>query len=214
MLRRVWLLILTALFIGSSFAGFHIKDHANNSIEERKGRWQQAAPDISKLRTGDLIFRHSRGFISEALMSFNQKEKKYSHAGIIKIEDGTVYVYHSIAGEENKSNKLRKELLDSFCDPGNVFSFSIYRSQLSDEQRKAVASLADFYFKSGLQFDTDFSLASDDKMYCTEFVYKTFSKVLARNDYFTTSNFSDINYIACDDLYLNSRCSIIYSYQY
>jgi hypothetical protein len=86
MLRKAWLLVSTAVFIGSSFAWLHIKDHANVSLTEIKLKWLKAKPDISKLQTGDLIFRHSRGFISEALMSLNQNEKKFSHTGSLKLK--------------------------------------------------------------------------------------------------------------------------------
>jgi hypothetical protein len=145
-------------------------------------------------------------------MGLNQKEKKYSHAGILTIENRNVYVYHSIGGEENKSNKLRKDLLSTFCNPATVYSFGIYKPLLSLKERRAIDSIADNYFKSAMEFDTDFDLQNDDRMYCTEFVYKIFEKV--HPNYFSFSRFSGKDYIACDDLYINRNCSLIYSYHY
>jgi hypothetical protein len=212
MLKRTWLFALLILVIGTSFARLHIKDHANLLSAEQIKKWQLAAPDISKLHSGDLIFRHGRGFISEALLGFNQKEKKYSHAGIVTIENGVAYVYHAIGGEENETNKLRKDLLSTFCNPSAASSFAIYRPNLTDKVRETIVSIADNYFKSRLEFDTTLDLKSDDKMYCTEFVYKVFLNVDAH--YFSHSSFSGKDYIACDDLYLNPNCFLIYSYSY
>ena len=34
-------------------------------------------------------------------------------------------------------------------------------------------AIAENYFMKGIRFDTQFSLATNDRMYCSEFVYKT-----------------------------------------
>jgi hypothetical protein len=214
MRKRTWLFILPVVIIGSSFAWLRIKDHASLSDNKADRRWTQASPDISKLHTGDLIFRYGRGFISEALMSLNQKEKKYSHAGIIKIENGNAFVYHAIGGQENESNKLRKDLLRDFCKPANAYSFGIYKLDISSVQRETIDSLANYYFKFGLEFDTDFDLNTDSKMYCTEFVYKVFSIALRNGNFLSSSSISGLKYIACDDLYINPHSILIYSHNY
>ncbi|MEO8088439.1 MAG: YiiX/YebB-like N1pC/P60 family cysteine hydrolase [Bacteroidota bacterium] len=188
--------------------------HLSLSANENLQRWSKANPGISLLKTGDLIFRHGRGFISNALMSLGQREKKYSHSGIVSIENGKVFVYHAIGGEENLSNKLRKDPLSVFCEPKDVHAFGIYRTDLNEKQIHAVMSLVSTYFQTRLEFDPKFDLATDDKMYCTEFVYKVFERALGKQNYISLSTFTGKQYIACDDLYCNSHCQPIYSYQY
>jgi len=216
MLKRFILFILIVLSCISGFAFYHFQ-HQNkpvlteNLIHEK---WNHAKPDISILKSGDLIFRHGRGAISKALMLFSRHEAKYSHAGIISIENGKAFVYHAIGGEENISNKLRKDPIETFCNPNDIYSFGIYRSDLDSFQLQKVDSIANYYFIKELEFDTKFNLESDDKMYCSEFVYKTIIQATGDKNYLPLSASSGINYVACDDLYLNNHCHCLYSHTY
>lgn len=98
--------------------------------------WIQAAPDLNQLKSGDLIFRHGRGFISNAFQKLSKEDPRYSHAGIIEVENGQAFVYHCIGGEENKSNKMKRETLSAFCRPDHNHTFGIYRTDLNPKQMK------------------------------------------------------------------------------
>lgn len=147
-------------------------------------------------------------------MSLGQKEKKYSHAGIISVESGNVFVYHALGGEENISNKLRKDKLELFCQPADVHGFGIYRTDLTAEEIRTVLALAEKYYRAGLEFDTKFDLATDEKMYCTEFVYKVFAAALGEENYISLSRSAGKTYVSCDDIYSNTHCTSVYAYQY
>ena len=203
-------IVITGLYANNYFE----KEHLSLSESENSFRWLKGKPEITQLRSGDLIFRHGRGFISNALMSFSRREKKYSHAGIVSVENGNVFVYHAIGGEENISNKLRKDPLEMFCNPADVHAFGIYRTDLSTEKVQSILQLAAMYYARGLEFDTKFDLATDDKMYCTEFIYKVFRQVLGSQNYISLSALPGRDFIACDDLYCNNHCRLIYSYHY
>jgi hypothetical protein len=216
MVKKIFISFLTSLACISCFAFFRIseKKHLELSKESISQKWNGAKPDRALLHTGDLIFRQGRGAISNALMFFSRRDAKYSHAGIISIEYEKVFVYHAIGGEENVSNKLRKDPLEVFCNPASVHSFGIYRLDLSPQQLQDVDSTAKECFRQGLEFDTKFDLDTDEKMYCTEFVYKAITKITGQRNYLPMSAVSGINYVSCDDLYLNSHSSFIYSYHY
>jgi len=79
-------------------------DKAGLSLESRKSLWRSARPEKNMLRSGDLIFRHGRGMVSATLLEASQTEKRYSHAGVISIEQGEVYVYHCIGGDDNPND--------------------------------------------------------------------------------------------------------------
>lgn len=208
-----FLIILLTVALGFSARNHFGQDHSFNS-SQNLSRWLIAKPNLSQLHSGDLIFRHGRGIISNVLMTFGQREKIYSHAGIVSVENGNVFVYHAIGGEENISNKLRKDSLADFCDPADAYAFGVYRTGLDDSQINSVMILASTYYKNGLQFDTKFDLSTDDKMYCTEFVYKIFKQALGNENYISLSTINGKQYIACDDLYCNAHCREIYHYQY
>lgn len=193
---------------------FFEAEHLSIPVNENRKLWLKAMPAATTLHSGDLIFRHGRGFISNALMSLGQREKKYSHAGIVAVENGNVYVYHSIGGEQNISNKLRKDKLEDFCSPQDVHAFGIYRSDLSPGQIVSVMEKITDYYKDELEFDTRFDLLSDDKMYCTELVYKIFNAVSGERNYISLSTVGDKVYVACDDLYLNPHFKLVYSFKY
>ncbi len=209
----ILVLLLTVAF-GFSARNYFEEEHHQLSSSENLSHWIKAKPDLSQLHSGDLIFRHGRGIISNALMSLGQREKKYSHVGIISVENGSVFVYHAIGGEENVSNRLRKDPLAFFCNPDDVHAFGIYRTDINEQKLNAILNLVFSYYKSRLQFDAKFDLASDDKMYCTEFVYKVFQQALGNENYISLSALKGIKYIACDDLYCNPHSREIYHYQF
>ncbi len=199
-------------------SSFYLKNYEKNKIvlsnEETKAAWYRAQPGVNSLKTGDLIVRHGRGFISNAFMSLSFKEKKYSHSGIIHIENGKAFVYHAIGGEENVDNKMRKDPLKDFCDPQYVHSFGVYRYDLNESQLRQYDSLATDYFQKGLQFDTKLDLATDDVMYCSELIYKVLQKVTGDKDYIPTSEVKGFKYVAIDNLYLNKHCKVVSEYEY
>ena len=215
-MKKYFLVALVTVIAITAFSARRFFEPERLAIQssEIQQRWIKAKPEISGLKSGDLIFRHGRGFISNALMSLGQREKKYSHAGIISVENGNVFVYHAIGGEQNSTNKLHKDKLEEFCSPQDVHAFGIYRSDLNKAQIEAVIDAAKIYFESGLEFDTKFDLASNDKMYCTEFVYKIFNGIPGNQNYISLSAIGNKAYVACDDLYLNSHFKSIYTYSY
>ena len=56
---------------------------------------------ISLLQSGDLVMRRGIDVTSFMLSQMNLKDKTYSHCGIVEIEYGYPFVYHSIGGEDN-----------------------------------------------------------------------------------------------------------------
>jgi hypothetical protein len=167
-------------------------------------------PD-SLFNSGDLIFRDGRGYISNAFRKLSRTDPRYSHAGIIHRENGKVYVYHLIGGEDNKNNKMKKDDLDDFINPLQANSFGIYRCDLDGNKIDSIASI---YFKQQIVFDADFNLSTDDKMYCTEFLYKILTKVSGKENYLPLTVLPGMKYVACDNIYLSSHSKNIYSLNY
>src|SRR5689334_9587573 len=69
---------------------------------------------LNSVESGDVVFRLGHGFISESMRKFSLKDPRYSHAGIISIENGKPVVYHLLGGESSVSI-LQKESLEKFC---------------------------------------------------------------------------------------------------
>src|SRR5258706_401260 len=165
------------------------------------------------IQSGDVVFRLGHGFISESMRKFSLKDPRYSHAGIISVENGKPMVYHLLGGESSAS-VIQKELLQNFCSRYKAASFAVYRSSLTDAQKKTVDSLNRFYFRIKLPYDSQFDLTTDSAMYCTEYVYKVLSKAGGKNILISSSILSERAYIACDDIYLNPPIHKVFSFSY
>jgi hypothetical protein len=198
------------LLLGTCFLFSYstIREHeTKTNINSTSNPLRISYPD-SLFHSGDLIFRDGRGIISSTFRKLSLTDPKYSHAGIIHRENGKIFVYHMIGGEENKTNKMRKDLLSDFCCPIQSNAFGVYRT---DQNENEIDSLAGYYFSNHLEFDTHFDLTTDDKMYCTELIYKILKKVSGQDNFLPLSVLSGVNYEACDNIYLSSHSKKIYS---
>lgn len=166
-----------------------------------------------KIYSGDIVLRLGHGYISETLKSISQKDRQYSHAGIISVESGVPYVYHLI-GSESDASTLRREMLTDFCSPSAAQSYALYHILLNDSQKNTVDSLNHYYYHCALPFDRRFDMETDSAMYCTEYVYKILSRASGGKFLVTSSELSGFRFIGCDDIYLNTKCEKIMAYTY
>ncbi|MCP9749451.1 YiiX/YebB-like N1pC/P60 family cysteine hydrolase [Ferruginibacter sp. HRS2-29] len=158
------------------------------------------------IRNGDIITRTGNDFTSQSLRSLNQRNQQYSHCGIASIENDTVFVYHALGGEFNPDQKIKRERFVDFSQPYENNGIGIFRfSPTEFPAKNAVAVAKELYFR-GIQFDMDFDLKTNDKMYCAEFVYKTFLLAYPGRIKFSTSHINKFEFIGVDDLFLHPLC--------
>ncbi|MCH5596984.1 YiiX/YebB-like N1pC/P60 family cysteine hydrolase [Niabella ginsengisoli] len=155
------------------------------------------------LKSGDIIVRDGNDEVSEAARNFNRKDKSYSHCGIIQIEHDTVFVYHALGGSFNPSQKLLRQPLNIFCHPKEVNKFAVFRYELDIDEDIRLSDWIHRSYVEGLPFDLFFNFYTDDKMYCSEFVFKAINTATngALNKYLQKEG--GVLYVTIDDLYLN-----------
>ncbi len=208
-----------------------------NQLGGKQGLQQKTTEELQafitdskrKIKDGDLIERSDDGLESESMRNFSKRDKTFSHCGLAFMEDSQLYVYNAIAGEENPSEKLRREPFDSFVSPKMKNGFGIYRYNLSDSEAAALHSMTKAYYAQGLLFDKTFDLKSDEKMYCAEFVYKLVQKASNNRIIIPTSKLQnyrvrdpqykglvlkEFEYVGLDDLFLNPFCQPISTISY
>src|SRR6185436_6747015 len=169
----------------------------------------------NKLASGDIILRSGKGFISDVFKQFSLKDKTYSHAGIVSIEKDGIFVYH-ILGEEQEdgrinSGSLKKDLLETFCNPDENRSYAVYRYDLSALSKEKMINRLKTASEEKIIFDSQFDLASDSAMYCTELIYKVVTSASADKDYIPVTIVDEKKYIAPYNLYLNRHATFVYS---
>jgi len=159
------------------------------------------------VKTGDIILRTGRDFTSETMRQLSSTDKTYSHCGIASIEHDTLFVYHSIGGEWNPDQKLRRDPFEFFCNPYENRGFGIFRYKLTALENSNLINVVHTFYKEQIKFDMQFSLTSNDKMYCSEFVYKSLSKAINYKVILPTTTFNRIKFVAMDNLFLNPLCT-------
>ncbi len=183
--------------------------------EEHKRLWREAGVDENQLKDGDLVLRHSRGFVSDAILSFSTREPEFSHSGIIRKIDGVTYVYHATGGEENVSNAMKRDKLALYCHPAAVFKFGVFRYDIPDDEMQEFLSILDEHYANKMEFDLDFAMETDDVMYCSEMIYKAMDEVRGpERNFLGLSKVGDKPYVAVDDLYLNDHTTELMRHEY
>lgn len=157
------------------------------------------------IHNGDIIFRNGTDEVSMAARKMNRADTSYSHCGLVFIENDTVFVYHALGGSYNPSQKLRRDPIDSFCTPKEHDRFALYRYNMNTLMVEKLAATVCGYYKAGLRFDLFFNFFSDDKMYCSEFVFKSLNKAYgdSLNKYIRTDSLPFG--VAIDDIFLNEH---------
>lgn len=155
---------------------------------------------VHLLRSGDIALRTGTDIISVMLRGMNLRDKTYSHCGIVMIEDGYPFVYHSIGGEDDPDARLARDSAKTFFLPGPNERLGIARLSLNAAQIARLRTIAARYYSARPRFDLDFDLATDDKLYCAEFVYKAIREAAADTGYFATTCLLHRNYVAIDNL--------------
>ena len=162
--------------------------------------------ELAQIHSGDIILREGKSFISQAFRNFSIVDKHYSHAGVAYNLHGKMFVCHVVAAEGNKSDKVRLEPIESFCNPLENSSWAVYRTGIKKEE---IDQAMLHFFSHKISFDLNFDLKSDDKMYCTELVYKIMTTANHNKKFINLSHGNGIDYVACDNLYLNSNTHLI-----
>ncbi|MGH2552183.1 MAG: YiiX/YebB-like N1pC/P60 family cysteine hydrolase [Chitinophagaceae bacterium] len=163
----------------------------------------------SLIQNGDVIFRNGNDEVSRAARSMNRKDTSFSHCGLVFIENDSLFVYHALGGIYNPSQQLRREPLDSFCNPAENNAIGIYRYYLKNEQEKKLRTVVLDYYHAGLKFDLFFNYQSDDVMYCSEFVFKSLDRS-ADGGYARYVRLDTIPFgVTTDDIFLNENCRLI-----
>lgn len=169
---------------------------------------------VRLLRDGDLALRTGADATSVMLRQMNQHDKSYSHCGIVFVEHGYPFVYHSIGGEDNPDAALRRDSASVFFSPKGNERLGIARLELNAGEVKKLHSIARRRWLARVPFDMNFNLETDDRLYCAEFVYKSVREATGDTSYFQRSQLLDKTYVGVDNLYAPKHARLICDVRY
>jgi hypothetical protein len=128
------------------------------------------APQFDFLpRNGDLVFQTSKSQLGPALEIATGSV--ITHVGVIFIDSDTVFVYEAVG-------PVRRVPLERWIGLGVERMFCVKRLKNADEvlTPDALKKMEDVYSKlEGRDYDVRFEW-SDDRLYCSELVYKMYKK--------------------------------------
>lgn len=144
--------LIVSLFFSLVFISFNCKEINNQDIA---------------FQNGDIIFQTSQSKQCEAVKIATNS--KFSHCGIIYIEDGKTYVYEAV-------QPVKMTLLEDWISHGKDNKYAVKRLKDADKILiKEVLHKMKSYGKSMNNKDYDLYFEwSDDKIYCSELVWKIY----------------------------------------
>lgn len=190
---KITLVIIAATIIVGLFYS-----SAGHQTEAAKVVNRFIMPD-SEFRTGDVILRSGKGLVSDMFRKFNLSGAPWSHAGILVRKNDQWLVYHIIGNAGDPNHRIKSETISSFCHSAYNTGFALYRNSQTVPDTTLILHYLDSLRNSGVTFDHQFNLNDDQKLYCTELVYKTLRR--AGFDSIPVSVLNGQHYVAADDLY-------------
>jgi hypothetical protein len=214
----VMLGLLSVAFLSMSYS--LKKPIRDGSLQQGQKRSQKAYnrhlvdSAVHILRTGDLVLRTGADVTSYIFTQFNQTDKTYSHCGLVIIENGYPFVYHSIGGEDNPDEKLRRDSASFWFSPVNNLGFGIARFSFNSSQTAALQQTIYQYFREQRRFDMDFDLSTNDRLYCAEFVYKALNQALKDSTFIRPVSKLGKTFVSVDNLFVNTHAKLVCQVRY
>jgi hypothetical protein len=164
---------------------------------------------VKVVQTGDIVLRTGIGPDSRMLCQLNQKDKTYSHAGIVLVEQGQPFIYHCVGGEDNPDERMRRDPLKLFLEPAHCIGFGVARYIGIPAYKEKIAAVVQTYYQLKPKFDLKFDLKTDDELYCSEFIYKAFVKATGDTSCINVSTGYGRRFVGIDDLFMNPHVTMI-----
>ncbi len=137
--------------------------------------------------SGDLIVRMTDDLISEQIKFLNEKEKIYSHAGIVIIKNNQPFVCN-ISPNDPDNDTIQIVPVDSFINPVKNLKCALYRYDLSQAEKDSLSRILLKYKNDDVRFDWLYDLNTNDKMYCAELIDKALQRATNKRIDFKESN--------------------------
>lgn len=120
-----------------------------------------------RLCSGDIVFRHGSGFWSEFIRRNTPRDQRFSHVGIIWINNGVISVIHADGDDFSGHGKVGVVPWTDFKRTAKRIAF--FRLKLSYDERQKFVQCA--LKLSGRDFDWKFDRNDHSELYCTELLY-------------------------------------------
>ncbi|MBP7621756.1 MAG: hypothetical protein KA745_12365 [Gemmatimonadales bacterium] len=122
------------------------------------------------LREGDLVFRRGHGLWSGLFAEASAHDRRFSHVGVLLRTGGIWQVAHASADELTGLGGTAAEPLEMFLR--DATDFEIRRPRLGPAELAGFVEALHRAVRTYTPFDTSFSLATPERVYCTELIWQ------------------------------------------
>ena len=122
----------------------------------------------SQLKTGDIVFITNQGGQGKAIQLATKS--KYTHVGVVFVENGVVYVYHAV---EPVTKSTFKDFLEFSEDKKYVVKRLKDQALLTDKTNEQMRLMAVGLLNKHYDIYFDWK---DNEWYCSEFVWKLYNR--------------------------------------
>ncbi len=151
-----------------------------------------------RYQTGDLIFRSGSGFISDIARNFSTTDKRFSHVGMLYIENNATFIIHTLDDDLKKIKHTVQEPFTNFLD--DALTWKIYKLPITPKERFWLDYNIKREVKAAKPFDYHFDLASLDRYYCTELIWRLLKDSLGRDIVPTRTSKNGQTFLAIEDI--------------
>lgn len=185
-MRKILLILAVVFCLGfSSYKAFFYLDHQAEvtAVHTNKAITRLTPANLNSIREGDFILRRGFGFFSDYVAnSLNpSKDIDVTHAGVIVKRNGDWCVIHALSSDVSDIDGVQLQPLDTFLSysaPGKII---VVRTKNTDTVfGKKVAAQAEVYLKKHVPFDHSGIIDNDEKLFCTEMIWKILEKDLRK----------------------------------
>lgn len=153
----------------------------------------------AKARPGDILFKSGGRFWGRLGARFSSIDHTYGHVGIVVLtRDGTLGVIHAGGDPLSPEGRVLTDPLPFFL--GASSAAALYRPRGSEDRISRLIDFAKEASDLAVPFDTSFSLASEDALYCTELVWRAFLYAGMGDPVPTKDTMAGKDYVALDSL--------------
>ncbi len=154
---------------------------------------------LAAARPGDALFKDGAGLWGRLAAQFSENRDGFGHLGLVARDgNGRLIVIHAGGDPVSGEGRVQETLLADFLAQSRAAA--LYRPRISAAASGEALAYAAEAVRRNTPFDTAFDLGTEDRLYCTELVWRALSTALGADAVPEKSRRSGRVFIALDDV--------------
>jgi hypothetical protein len=122
-------------------------------------------------KPGDIVFVEGKSLRSSVVRFLEFGHSDYSHVGLIVFDHDMPFVIHA----DPLRGRVVKEKWDLLLSPDRICEAAVFRVRgVSDAAISRACAIAEDDYFQAIPFNSDFDLATPNKLYCTELIWRAY----------------------------------------